>query len=123
MSLMPRSPVRLAMGVIVVLGLAAAAAAQDGPGRYVRGVVSGESSGVLPGVTVVAKSQDGRVLLTAVTDGAGAYGVGPLPAGRVTLTLTFQLEGFAEAVVPVTVAADADAVVNQHLVVAPRSEM
>jgi hypothetical protein len=54
-----------------------------------------------------------------VTNGAGAYSIGPLAAGRVTLT--FQLEGFTTASVQVTVT-EADSPVNQRLVIAPQSE-
>jgi hypothetical protein len=85
----------------------------------VRGVVADESGGVLPGVTVVAISPEGQVLATVVSDGAGAYSIGPLVAGRVRLT--FQLEGFTTASVQVTVT-EADSAVNQRLVVAPQSE-
>ena len=49
-------------------------------GRRLHGVVADESGGVLPGVTVVATSQDGRVLATAVTDEVGRYAF--RPAGR-----------------------------------------
>jgi hypothetical protein len=104
----------------VLLGLWSAAASLDGAERNVRGVVSDESGGVLPGVTVVAASLDGRVLATAVTDGAGRYVVGPLAAGRVTVT--FRLEGFSTGAVLVTIGADADAVISQRLVMAPQSE-
>jgi hypothetical protein len=55
-----------------------------------------------------------------VTDGAGRYAIGPLPAGRVTLT--FQLEGFSTAAVAVVVGSDADAVLDQPLSVAHQSE-
>jgi hypothetical protein len=87
--------------------------------RSVRGVVADESGGVLPGVTVVAIAPEGRVLAAVVTNGAGAYRIGPLALGRVTLT--FQLEGFTTASVQVTVT-EADAPINQRLVIAPQSE-
>lgn len=111
---------RVTATLVVLLGLWSAAASTYGAERNVRGVVSDESNGVLPGVTVAATSADGRVLATAVTDGAGRYVIGPLAAGRVTLT--FQLEGFSAVAVPVAVASDADAIVNQRLLVAPQSE-
>jgi Carboxypeptidase regulatory-like domain len=117
---MPRSLRRFATAVFVLLGLWSAAASGYRADRNVRGLVTDESKGVLPGVTVVATAADGRVLATVVTDGAGRYVIGPLPAGRVTLT--FQLEGFSTAAVPVEVAAEADTVLNQGLVVAPQSE-
>ncbi len=112
--------IRLTTALFVLLGLWSAAPSSYGPDRNVRGVVSDESDGVLPGVTVVAMSADGRVLATAVTDGAGRYVIGPLAPARVILT--FQLEGFSPAAVRVAIGADADAAVSQRLAVAPRSE-
>jgi hypothetical protein len=110
----------VAATLAVLLGVWTASASAHRPDGRVVGVISDESNGVLPGVTVVATGPDGKVLATVVTDAAGRFRVGPLAAGRVKLT--FQLEGFAEAALTVTVAADADTVVSQHLVVAPRSE-
>ena len=114
------SPGRFTPALFVLLGLLFAASSTYAAGRSIRGVVSDESNGVLPGVTIVATSADGRVLATAVTDGQGRYVIGPLAAGRVTLT--FQLEGFSRVAVPVEIGADADAVVSRRLVVAPQSE-
>lgn len=111
---------RSTLALFVLLGLWSGALSSYGAERNVRGIVSDESSGVLPGVTVVAMSATGRVLATAVTDGAGRYVIGPLAAGRIILV--FQLDGFAPAGVRVAIGADADAVVNQSLVVAPQSE-
>lgn len=111
---------RFAAAVMVVLGLWSAAPTGQAGGRNVRGVVADESNGVLPGVTVVATAPDGRVLATTVTDGEGRYTVGPVAPGLVTVT--FQLEAFSKSIVQVSVRADADAVVNQRLVMAPQSE-
>jgi Carboxypeptidase regulatory-like domain len=111
---------RFATALVVLLALWSAAASSYGADRNVRGVVADESNGVLPGVTIAATAADGRVLATAVTDGAGRYLIGPLAPGSVTLT--FQLEGFSRVTVQVTIGVDADAVVNQRLVVAPQSE-
>jgi hypothetical protein len=105
---------------LLVLGLWGAPSAGGGADRSVRGVVADESGGVLPGVTVVASAPDGRVLTTAVTDGAGRYAIGPLAPGRVTLT--FQLEGFSQATAAVAVGEDADPVLNQRLSLKPQSE-
>ena len=109
-----------AIALFVLLGLWSAATSTYGADRNVRGVVSDESNGVLPGVTIVALAADGRVLATAVTDGAGRYVLGPLAAGRVVLT--FQLEGFSTAAVRVPIGAEVDAVANQRLLMAPQSE-
>jgi hypothetical protein len=88
--------------------------------RHARGVVFDVSNGVLPGVTVTASAPDGRVLATAVTDGAGRYAIGPLAPGPATLT--FQLNGFATATIPITMSAEADTIVSPQLAVAPQSE-
>jgi hypothetical protein len=111
---------RFTTALFVLLGLWSAASASYVADRNVRGVVSDESNGVLPGVTIVALAADGGVLATTVTDGAGRYVIGPIAAGRVTLT--FQLEGFSTAAVRVPIGADVDAVANQRLVMAPQSE-
>src|SRR5258707_10087862 len=92
----------LATLFLVVLGLATTAAGDDL--RRLHGVVADESGGVLPGVTVVASSEDGRVVATAVTDEVGRYAFRSIPA--VPVRLTFQLEGFSTAVVDVPVTAD-----------------
>ena len=86
----------------------------------VRGAVTDGSAGVLPGVTVVAMAADGRVLATAVTDGAGAYTLTGLPAGPVTLG--FQLEGFADTSADVVVQPGLETRVAQRLSLAPLSE-
>lgn len=117
---MPRSGRSSRTTLFVLLGLLSAASAGDAAERNVRGVVTDDSAGVLPGVTVAVMAGDGKVLATAVTDGAGRYVIGPLAAGRVILT--FQLEGFSTATVRVAIGADVDAIANQRLVVAPQSE-
>ena len=111
---------RFATALLVLLGLWSAASAGDGADQNVRGVVTDESSGVLPGVTVTVRAIGGGVLATTVTDGQGRYVLGPLAAGPVIVT--FYLEGFSPAAVRVAIGADVDAVANQRLVVAPQSE-
>src|SRR5262245_17204958 len=106
--------------LVMMLCAWTAALSSQPPDRHARGSVVDESDGVLPGVTVVATAPDGTVLATTVTDGAGRYAAGPLPPGSVTLT--FQLEGFSPVTVAATIKPDADAVVNQRLALAPRSE-
>jgi hypothetical protein len=110
---------RFTTALLVLLGLWSASSSYAAD-RNVRGVVSDESSGVLPGVTIAATSSDGRVLATAVTDAEGRYVIGPLAAGRVILT--FQLAGFSTAAVWVRIGADTDAAVDQRLLMAPQSE-
>jgi len=85
------------------------------------GVVADESGGVLPGVTVAAIAEDGRVLATRVTDAVGRYGFQTLPMASVRLT--FQLDGFSPAVVSLGIAANGEATVpTQRLKIAGTSE-
>src|SRR5712675_176515 len=94
----------LATLFLVLLATAAAGAGDDL--RRLHGVVADESGGVLPGVTVVASSEDGRVVATGVTDEVGRYAFQGVPAAPIRLT--FQLEGFSAAFVDVPLAADVD---------------
>jgi carboxypeptidase family protein len=114
------SPGRSAIVLLALLGICSTAMPAEAAEGRVHGVVADESGGVLPGVTVVATSGDGRVLATAVTDAVGHYAIGALPA--VAVSLTFQLEGFSPAVVAVTVKADSDSVATGRLTLAPRAE-
>ncbi len=86
----------------------------------VRGTVSDNSDGVLPGVTVAATAADGSILSTATTDGSGVYILRGVPAG--TLTLVFQLEGFADETAPIMVRAGEESHASQRLRVAALSE-
>jgi hypothetical protein len=106
--------------LLVLLGTAATATAGDDL-RRLHGVVADESGGVLPGVTVVATGEDGRIVGTGVSDEVGRYTFRSLPAAPVRLT--FQLEGFSTAFVdvPLTAAVDA-AVPTQRLMLARKSE-
>jgi len=106
--------------VLTILAVCATSAAQNAAEGRVHGVVADASGGVLPGVTVVATSSDGRIVAT-VTNDTGRYLFSALTAGFVTLT--FQLEGFSDASVQVDVNGGADITVGpQHLTLAPRSE-
>lgn len=59
----------------------------------ISGRATDESGGVLPGVTVEARSTSLQGSRVAVTDGSGAYRLTLLPPG--SYTVTFTLEGFA----------------------------
>ncbi|HZR23914.1 MAG TPA: carboxypeptidase-like regulatory domain-containing protein [Vicinamibacterales bacterium] len=100
------------------LALAAVVAAAQAPAR-VHGIVTDDSGGVLPGVTVTMSAADGRPLAVETTDGAGAYAAA-LPEGAVHLT--FSLEGFAPAVADAELTAGSDAIVSTRLALAPRAE-
>ena len=59
----------------------------------IEGTVTDTTDLVLPGVTVEARSiEEGGPSETAVTDGAGAFAIGGLPAG--VYDITFTLPGF-----------------------------
>lgn len=69
-----------------------AAAAQEQSGG-IQGVVKDASGGVLPGVTVEARSPQVVGVTTVVTDAQGVYRFPALPPGAYTITATLQ--GFA----------------------------
>jgi hypothetical protein len=110
----------LAIAAIALFALSSAAAAAQAGRSVVRGEVTDSSGGVLPGATVVATAAGGQVLATAVTDGTGRYVFRTLPAG--SIILRFQLEGFTEVVVELTVQPGAESRVVQRLELAPLSE-
>src|SRR6266446_8296814 len=68
------------------------ASAQTGDGSL-RGYVKDQQGGVLPGVTVTAKSPDLLAPVVAVTDTAGYYRLNNLPPGAYTISA--ELTGFA----------------------------
>ena len=93
---MYRSTARFTVLLIVALaafGGVVRSAAQSTGG--VRGAAIDQSAGVLPGVTVVATSADGRTLGTTVTSSSGEFGFDALPTGAVDLL--FHLDGFKES--------------------------
>jgi len=104
---------------VALLVLVALSSAVAPDAHCVRGIVTDQSSGVLPGVSVSARAADGGVLASTVTDGGGRYVLGPLRGERVLVT--FHLDGFAPAVVPVAIG-DGDATLNQRLAIAPQAE-
>lgn len=117
---MRRSAGSLVLLTLTLVGLCSTSAlAQTLAGR-IQGAVTDDSSGVLPGVTVVATSRDGRVIETAVTDAKGSFTFGALPAG--TVRLTFQLDGFSPTVLEVAVQPGGELQVVERLKVAPVTE-
>jgi carboxypeptidase family protein len=87
-------PFRISRGVLaacLVLAAAVGAFAQQDAG--IIGVVSDESGGVLPGVTVTVTGPSLQVpSMSAVTDTKGEYRITPLPIG--TYTVEYALTGF-----------------------------
>ena len=117
---MRTSGTTLAAIAFALVGLCATVISAEPPGRL-HGSVVDESGGLLPGVTVVAVSDDGRILATVVTDQVGRYAMDSLPEGAVRLT--FQLEGFSDAADEATVGSGRDtAVAPRRLLLAARSE-
>ncbi len=90
----------------------AAALAQDGA---VSGTVTDTTGLVLPGVTVEARGASGGPVLTAATDGTGAFTIEGLEAGA--YELTFTLPGFQTVVRTAAVGAGATATVDVEMAV------
>jgi outer membrane receptor for ferrienterochelin and colicin len=75
---------------------AAAAFAQTADTASIRGRIVDASGAALPGVTAALEETRGGVRRTAVTNAAGDYTFGIVPAGG-TYRLTFTLAGFGDA--------------------------
>src|SRR5438270_1422606 len=80
--------------VLALSALASAASAQTSLATL-RGKVSDEQGGVLPGATVTARQIETNTTRTSVTEALGQYVLPNLPAG--TYELTVELAGFAPA--------------------------
>lgn len=76
---------------LLVLLLPATAAGQTGLAT-VTGLVSDESGGAVPGLTVTATNQETNVGYTGVTNGAGNYVITGIPIG--TYVVSVELPGF-----------------------------
>jgi hypothetical protein len=103
---------RSLLSILLLLSCVAMATAQT-TGSIV-GRVTDEGGGVLPGVTVEARSPALQGSRTAVTDGTGTYRLTLLPPGD--YTVSFNLQGFApESRKAVTVGLDKDTTLNSTL--------
>ncbi len=103
---------RCLLSAVLSLGIAAMATAQTTGG--IVGRVTDEGGGVLPGVTVEARSPALQGSRTAVTDSTGTYRLNLLPPGG--YAVSFTLEGFAaEARQGVGVGLDKDTTLNVTL--------
>lgn len=91
-----RSLVRSVLVVFVWFAAVLPAMAQTATGGSIRGYVTDEQKGALPGVTITAASPSVARAFTAVTDNDGLYRLVDLPPG--TYTLTAELEGFAKTI-------------------------
>jgi hypothetical protein len=82
----------LAISLGFALFAAAPVSAQTGDGSL-RGYIKDQQGGVLPGVTVTARSEAALTPIVAVSDTTGYYRLNNLPPG--TYTITAELAGFA----------------------------
>src|SRR5438876_11496801 len=80
------------VAAVTMLTLAASSYGQTSLATL-RGKVSDQQGGVLPGATVTAREIEMNTTRTSVTEGLGQYFVPNLPAG--TYELTVELSGFA----------------------------
>ena len=101
------------------MGAASAAAGQDDVGSLT-GVVLDEIGGVLPGVTVTARSAASGLPRSTVTDAGGAYEIGGLPAGDYEVEA--QLAGFLGEPSTVMVGGAATTTLDLTLAIAPLAE-
>jgi Carboxypeptidase regulatory-like domain len=109
------------LAILALVATCSSASGQTATGRgTVRLAVTDSSGGALPGTTVVATLANGQLLGTQLTDGSGRASFIALPAG--VISLTFQLEGFAEAAVALTVEPGVELRVVQRLELASLSE-
>src|SRR5438477_6990685 len=86
-----RFHLRLLTPLLTVWALATPAAAQIDQGRLT-GTVKDAQGGVLPGVSVTARSPALIGTRSVVTEGDGKYSIASLPSGP--YELTFELSGF-----------------------------
>jgi hypothetical protein len=114
-----RAPALFAAVVLALAWCSTAAAGQAQPGSA-RGQVTDSSGGVLPGVTVTAAASDGRIVTSTVTDGSGGFVLKAVPAGR--LSLTFQLEGFANVAIQLSIEPGNETQIVERLDLAQLSE-
>jgi hypothetical protein len=95
----------------LLLALAAAVSAQTTGG--IVGRVTDEQGGVLPGVTVEARSPALQGSRTATTDGTGSYRLTLLPPGE--YSISFNLSGFAPETQQVAVGLDKETTLSPSL--------
>src|SRR5687767_14632638 len=115
------SPVRL---LLLLLAFATPDFADAQGGAEVTGVVSDETGGVLPGVTVELRPASASASLETVTDGQGVYRFSNVPPGSAELTfriinfstvrrvVTVQASGAVSANVTMLVSTSADIVIT-----------
>lgn len=104
----------------VLLVLALSTASMGAANGIIRGEVTDTSGALLPGVTVTVTAADGRVLGSTLTDGVGRYTLPAVPPGPVKVS--FELDGFDQVDVQVTVEPDAETRIVERLRLAQFTE-
>ncbi len=112
---------RLVVSLVLLLPIAIPAYGQGGAASAISGVVQDSAGGVIPGASVVVKSDATGTTFTAVTSSSGAYNVPSLPAG--VYTVTVSLQGFKSTIITeVRVQSGVPTTVNAVLTVGGVSE-
>ena len=102
------------LAVWLLASAASGALAQGSATSSITGVVTDVSGGVIPGASIVVKSETTGVEFTAVSNSNGAFTVPALAVG--TYTITVALQGFKQAVLKgVTVTSGVPATVRRSL--------
>src|SRR5688572_28828181 len=108
-------------GLLLCLFLLAAGAAFSQTTGSIQGRATDAEGGVLPGVTVEARSPAMQGVRPAVTDETGHYRLTLLPPG--TYTVNFTLEGFGTESRELPVSLDQDSTLNVELTPALSEEI
>jgi carboxypeptidase family protein len=102
--------VKVSAPTLALLALAyffTASVSAQAPTGVIRGEVIDGSDGLLPGVTVTARSTDGRDVGRTVSDAVGRFVLSGLPIG--IIKLTFELDGFETGTLSLLTQADIEA--------------
>ena len=122
-SLADTDGVKVSATALALLALAyffTAPLSAQAPTGVIRGEVIDGSDGVLPGVTIVARTADDRVVANATSDAVGRYVIRGLPIG--VIKLTFELDGFETGGISVTVEAGVESRLVARMKLAPMTE-
>ena len=88
---------RLLVSLALLLPIAIPAYGQGGAASAISGVVQDSAGGVIPGASVIVKSDATGTTFQAVTSSSGAYNVPSLSAG--VYTVTVSLQGFKSTII------------------------
>jgi hypothetical protein len=119
MSRLPTLVVRASLVALLAFVLPATSAAQTGLAT-ITGIVSDESGGAVPGLTVTATNQGTNIAYTGVTNEAGNYIITSVPIGAYVIAA--ELQGFKRVQSAVTLSAAQTARVDFKLEVGTLEE-